>query len=162
MFTTRFGEICRDRDPLEEAAHHDQIGPARRQWSKIARLKSSCVAKLLRSITTLGMPAVAGELQAAGGRAAGDDQRDFHGQLRRPRIFSMKLRSVVPPPEIRTAMRKGARRRGFPTIGHAKIPISSPMHQSVDKDSSRLQARSLRRFAVPPRILRRRNRENVP
>ena len=107
---------------------------ASRQRAKIARLNSSCPAKLLGSKDRGRECRPRGELQPAGRRVAGDDQGDLDAAAGRPRSSRCRLRSVVPPPEIRTAMRK------VPRNGLHKISTASGDHVGSWRQNSRCQS----------------------
>ena len=101
------GEIRRDRDPLKKPAHHDQIGPRAaavvedRPAEVVLRRQSSC-ARLRRWGCR-----PRGRIAGRGRPGCWRRPKRFPRAILPRRIFSMKLRSVVPPPEIKTAMRKG-------------------------------------------------------
>ena len=67
MFVTRLAKSSAIVTRLRNPAMTTRSALAARQWSKTARLNSSCDAKHFGSTTAVGNAGVAGELQSAGG-----------------------------------------------------------------------------------------------
>ena len=136
MFTTRPAKSCGNDQPLEEPAEHDQVGvglpamvedrpaevflPGRRlgKGLPIGPRRSGIFASRANC-----SPRAVGLLDTTAAISTGNSPAA---------IFSIKLRSVVPPPEIRTAMRKGVDGIGRKSDCSIRTPIVSTTHRSVD------------------------------
>src|SRR5262245_35264042 len=114
MLTTRFSKsggisTCFRKPPITT-----YFTPAARHGSKIARLKSASLVDFFFSTTSVG---IAASRAYSNPRAAGlleITSRIFTGS-EPAAILSIRLRSVVPPPEMRTAMGSGG-----PDISHTE------------------------------------------